>query len=144
MRVADILALVCALGGIVLVVDAFLTMLSSFPHWPVNTLVIALNLGMLGMACSIVVQTYSTRFRWLDAGLFLLDSWQSQLRALLMVTVLPLCALVLAVVTLPTQPTVVFPISLLAGFVVVSALYWMPRVGSRDGRMRIRRAEPSP
>jgi len=130
MRVVDILALLCALAGMVLVVEAFLTMLSSFPHWLMGSTTIAMNLSMLGFACTIVVRTYSMRFRWPDDRPYLLDSWQSQVRALVIVATVPLGALVLAVVIPPTQPAfeIALIVSMLAAIVVVAALFWMPLV----------------
>jgi heme/copper-type cytochrome/quinol oxidase subunit 1 len=125
--VVDIAALLFALSTIVLVVGVFLTSLSSFPHWPMDVLVIALNLGMLGTSCSFVVQTYSTRFRRPSKGQFPLDSWQRQVQALLLVAALPLCALALVAVISPTQPTfaLVIVFSMLAGFLLVVANWWM-------------------
>src|SRR5262249_23557670 len=48
-------------------------------------------------ACFYAVTRYSTRFRQPDRRPFPLDSWQSQVRAILLLAALPLCALALAV-----------------------------------------------
>ena len=65
LRVLNIAALLFVLVACALIVEGFVTVLSSFPHrWPMdNTLVIAVNLAMLANACGFVVQSYSTRFR---------------------------------------------------------------------------------
>ncbi len=97
--------------------------------------VVAVNLVWLGSACSIVVNGYSTRFRRADRGPFPFDSWQSQVRAVLLLSVLPLCAFALALVIPPTSLAfiVVFPITLLAGVVVIV----VPIVGAASsGPMR--------
>src|SRR5260221_13758171 len=97
MRVVDILALLCALAGMVLVVEAVLTMLSSFPHWLMGSITLAMNLSMLGFACPIVVRTYSMPFRWPYDMPYLRDSWQGQVLPLEKSMTVPLGALVLAV-----------------------------------------------
>lgn len=128
LRVADILALLLALAAIALIVEAFITSLSSVPpRWPVDALVIALNLGMLGGSCSFVVQTYGMRFRRPGGGPFPLDSWQSQGRAIVLLAALPLCALVLAVAIPPTASAfgIVFPISIIGACVLLGARLWL-------------------
>jgi len=61
---------------------------------------------MHGGACSCTVTTYSTRFRRPDGEPFPLGSWQSQLRAILLLAALPLCALVVALyIPRPLQPS---------------------------------------
>ncbi len=92
--------------------------------------VIAANLSLLGLACSLVVGAYNVRFRQPDRKTFPLDSWQSQVRAILAMAALPCCALVLAVVIPPTARAfeIVFPASIIGVivFLVVSLSngYW--------------------
>jgi hypothetical protein len=81
--------------------------------------VIALNLGLVGMTCAHVVQTYSARFRQPGSGPFPLEAWQSQVRAIVLPTALTICAIILAVIISPTSSAfeIVFPTSI-AGAVV--------------------------
>jgi drug/metabolite transporter (DMT)-like permease len=129
LRVASILGLLFALASLVLFLGLLITILPSFPRWPVDAfrgLLIALNLGMLGGACSFAVNAYSIRFRRSDRESFPLDSWQSQVRAIVLLAALPIGALALAVVIPPTSLAfgVVFPISILGaiGLLVASLL----------------------
>src|SRR5262249_59611907 len=86
LRAASIVGLLLPLASIVLLGRGLvIAILPSFPGWPVDAsrvLAIAVNLGMLGGACSTVVNAYSARFRRLDRGRFPLESWQSQVRAI--------------------------------------------------------------
>ena len=74
----------------------------SFPQSSIRVQDIAGNLGLLGLACTFAVQTYSTRFRLPDRGAFPLSSWQSRTRVIAVVAALSICSLVLAVVIPPT------------------------------------------
>jgi hypothetical protein len=95
---------------------------------------ITVNLIVFGMVCTFAVHAYSTRFRQPDKRPFPLDSWQSQLRAILVPSALPFCALVWAVVIPPTAPAfwAVFPISIM-GAVVSLAL----AIPDNNGRQAI-------
>ena len=126
LRVTGILGLLLALTSVGLLACVFLTSLSSFSNWPLKTTVIAMNLGMLGATCSFAVQAYSMRFRQPGRGLFPLDSWQSQLRALALVAALPLSALAWAVFIPLTQPGYgnVYLICTLAALVLLGANMW--------------------
>lgn len=87
-------------------------------------LVIALNLGMLGLACTFAVNGYRTRFRQPNRGPFPLDSWQRQTRAIALLAALPLCAIALAAVISPTQDAAVlmlYAISALGALALVLA-----------------------
>jgi hypothetical protein len=126
LRVASILGLLFPLASIVVLLGLVSTILPSFPQLPgdaFRVLTIGLNLVLLGGACTVAVNTYNTRFRRSDRGPFPLDSWQSQVRAIVGVAALPICALVLAVVIPPTSLAwvVVFLISLMAAFVLLAA-----------------------
>jgi hypothetical protein len=126
LRVSGILGLLLALTSVGLLTQAFLTSLSTFPNWPLRTSVIGMNLGMLGAACSVVVQAYSRRFRQPGRGPFPLNSWLSQLRALALVAALPLCALAWAVFIPSTQPGYgnVYLICTLAALVLLGVYLW--------------------
>lgn len=86
--------------------------------------VIAINLGIVGMACTRAVRTYSMRFRQQGSGPFALDTWQSQVRAILLPAAVSICALVLAVAIPPTVRTfqIVFPISIVGAGVFLAFL----------------------
>ncbi|HEV2458524.1 MAG TPA: hypothetical protein VGS80_09170 [Ktedonobacterales bacterium] len=106
LRVAGGVGLMCLPAAIILYTTVLLTQLSTFPHWPVYVLrlqAIAIDLGVLGYACALVLHRYTTRLRRPARGLFALDSWQRQARALLLVAALPLCALAWAVIIPPTE-----------------------------------------
>jgi hypothetical protein len=113
LRVASILGLLFPLASLALLVSVLVTSLPSFLQSPAGFnqssagfdrgVVIALNLGAIGGACSTAVNTYSTRFRQPAQGPFLLSSWQSQARAIGLLAALPLCALALAVFIPPTS-----------------------------------------
>src|SRR5258706_3430878 len=130
LRVASLLGLLFPLASLALLVPLLVTSLPSFPQSFSQVPsdfdhrgIIGLNLGLLGGACSVAVNAYSTRFRRPDRGPFLLSSWQSQMRAVALLSVLPLCGIALALVIPPTSLAfvVVFPISLLAAVVVSSS-----------------------
>ena len=88
-------------------------------------LVIAVNLGMLALACAFVVNRYnrfSIRFRQPNQERFPLDSWQRQARATALLAALPLCAIALAAVIPPTQDAgvvMVFFISMVGAVVLL-------------------------
>jgi hypothetical protein len=95
--------------------------------------VIALNLGMLGGACISAGITYRLRFGRPDEGPFLLDSWQSQARAIARLATLPLGALVVALV-LPVNANtnlLASVITMLAAVVLFFALPWDAVGGAR-------------
>jgi hypothetical protein len=127
LRVASIVGLLFVLTDLallILLINSFvMDLLSSSPHASRGVSrvgAIALNLSLLSLACSIVVNSYSRRFRQPDRGPFPLGSWQSQVRAILLLSALPLCAITLALFIPPTFLAfgVVFLLSLLALFVL--------------------------
>jgi hypothetical protein len=138
LRVASLLGLLFSLTSLNVLIEVLFTGLSSVPHWSadaIRRLVIALNLGMLGGAWSFVVNTYSIRFRRSEGGPFPLDSWQSQVRAIVVVAALPIGALALAVVIPPTALAwvVVSLITVIAAFVRLAAyVYAMIRRRAMD------------
>ncbi len=77
--------------------------------------IIALNLYILGLGCIFVIKTYSSRFRQPDRMPYPLDSWESQLRAIALMSAPLICALVLAVVISPASRAfaIVYPISII-------------------------------
>jgi hypothetical protein len=133
LRVASLLGLLFPLASLALLVPLLVTSLRSFPHSPPDfgrRGIIALNLALLGGACSVAVATYSTRFRRPERGPFPLSWWQSQVRAIVLVAVLPSCALALALLApiIPLPLAFVFVvvawISLLAALVLVVVSPW--------------------
>lgn len=84
--------------------------------------VIAINLGVVGLGCSAVVYIYNSRFRQPDRATFPLASWQSQVRTMLALTIIPVAALVLAVAIPPTARAfeLVFPASIIGAIVCLA------------------------
>jgi heme/copper-type cytochrome/quinol oxidase subunit 1 len=131
LRVASILGLLFALASLALIAELGVSLVTSFPQSPADSNrvfgLVALNVGMLSGACSTAVNTYSMRFRRPDRGPFPLSSWQSQVRAIVLLAALPLCALALAVFAplIPLPLDFLFlpvaAISLLAAVVLVVA-----------------------
>jgi|GEM_PF-6358904 len=123
LRVASIVGLLFALASLALLTKLGVALVTSFPQSPPDfnrMLVIALNLGMIGGASSTTVSTYSLRFRPPAQGPFLLSSWQSQARAIGLLSALPLCALALAVFIPPA--TFAFGLVVLITFLAAVAL----------------------
>lgn len=87
-----------------------------------RVVVIALNLSLLGLGCTLVVRVYNARFRQPGREPFPLESWQSQVRTTLMLTAIPVCTLVFALVIPPTAGAfeLVFPASLIGVFVCLA------------------------
>lgn len=130
LRVASLLGLLFPLPFLILPLYYFVQIMRSSPtasEYDARLLVIGLNLGMVCMACSLVVRSYSKRFREPGTpGPFPLDSWQSQVRAIVLVAALAICALVLAVIISPTARAfqIVFPVSILGVFELAVAGGW--------------------
>ncbi|MGZ3599950.1 MAG: hypothetical protein ACXWQR_09105 [Ktedonobacterales bacterium] len=143
LRVASILALLFYLVSGGLLGPLLMRGLSTFsqmmsqstvPQMPVDflrVLVIGGNLSMLGLACTFALIAYNTRLRWPDTRPLLLDSWQSQVRAIVLPSALPLCAITLALVTPQTLPVaavlivVASAVSVLAVLVLLAAHFWV-------------------
>ncbi|HEX8036718.1 MAG TPA: hypothetical protein VF510_22865 [Ktedonobacterales bacterium] len=96
-----------------------------------RALAIALNLGMLGLVCTFVVNRYSKRFLQPNQERFPLDSWQRQARAPALLAALPLCAIALAAVIPLTQDAAFVLVILisLVGAVVLLLTYVRLGVG---------------
>jgi hypothetical protein len=89
--VASIVGLLFGLTASALLIESLVTDLSAFPHAHRDLSrvgIIGMNLFWLGLACSVVVSSYSTRFRQPDRRPFPLNSWQSQVRAILLLSAL--------------------------------------------------------
>jgi len=96
LRVASIVGLLCFLAAIGLLIH-FLTTGLDADRGAGRVVAIAGNLLLLGLACSFVAISYTTRFRGPDrAPPFPLDSWQNQARAIALLALLPLCGIALA------------------------------------------------
>lgn len=87
-----------------------------------RVVVIALNLSLLGLGCTLVVRVYNLRFRQAGREPFPLESWQSQVRTILALAAIPVCTLVLAIVIPPAAGAfeLVFPASLIGVFVCLA------------------------
>jgi len=123
-RVPSLVGLLYLLAcGAVLIISL---VLGTYAERDGSGLSIAVVMGpfYLGLAGSYAVLSHRKRLRRLDRGGFVrLDSCRSQLRALGVLLVLPLCALPLAVFLPPTVLAfgVVFALSVLAGLVLIVA-----------------------
>jgi hypothetical protein len=122
LRVVSILGLLCALAASVAFAQLFVRILYSLSTDSWRVLMIALNLGVLSGACSFAVRTSSARLRQPDGRPLPASSWQNPAWAIVLVTALPLCALVLAVFIPPTAAAfgVVFPISMFATIMLLA------------------------
>ena len=84
--------------------------------------VIGINLGVLGLGCSVMVHVYNSRFRQPGKESLLLESWQRQLWTMLALAAIPVCAIALALVIPPTARAFqfAFPVSLIGVFVCLA------------------------
>jgi len=112
LRVVSIMGLLFFLTAVALLIlvinSSVMDLLSSSPHAFRDTfrlLGIGISLALLAQVCFFAVIGYSTRFRRTNRGPFPLDSWQSQVRFILLVSALPLCALALVVLAGFIPPT---------------------------------------
>ena len=139
LRLASLLGLLFPLAALALLLPLLFSGLWSFPWFPQVPsdfgrrgimAIIAFNLVLLGGACTNVVNTYSMRFRQPDRGPFPLSSWQSQVRAIVLLAALPSCALALALFIPPTPPALFLvnlldiAISVLGAIVLLVASIW--------------------
>ncbi len=127
LRVASLLRLLFPLGLL-----ATCALLVTAGHWSsvqvgiyVSRLaIIATNLSLVGLGCSLVVRSYLVRVRQRGREPFSLASWHSQVRTIVTLTAVPVCALVLAVIISPTAGAfqLVFPASILGAimFLVIA------------------------
>lgn len=118
LRVASLLRPLFPVGLFATIAFLITAGLWSSAQWGIDAsrvAIIAVNLGLVGLASDVVVRAYNARFRRPDRRPFPLDSWQSQARAILALAALPICALVLASVIPPTARIfqIVFPVSLI-------------------------------
>lgn len=128
LRVLMMLGFLFPLASLVLVCISWLSY-QSHPSVELSRLyVIALNLGILGGACTLVVGAYGKRFNQpvlhvRMPRLNALNSWPGQLRAIGLLGALPLSAIILAAIIPPevTAFEIVFPLSIVAAFVLLGA-----------------------
>jgi hypothetical protein len=139
LRGVSLLALLPILAALVIFLELLLTpMLPSVPHWSAdhNTrmAVIALNLINVGWAGGFPSRLYLVRWRRPDHQLFPLESWQSQVRTVLLLTALPLGLLALAVVIPPTSRAFagVFALCVLEALVIYVATLRLNRRAARS------------
>lgn len=89
----------------------------------IRVLMITLNLVLLFGGGIFALRAHLARFHLLRGGPFPLGSWQSQALAIVLVAILPTCALALSILISPSDGAfaVVFPISLLGVFMLLAA-----------------------
>ena len=126
LRVVGALGLLLPVAMLVLLGIAWLSYQAHPSVDPTRLFVVALNLGMLGGACSFVVGAYNKRFNQpMYAGRTLhLNSWPGQVRVIGLLTALPLCAIILAAIIPPEVRAFefVFPLSIVAAFVLLGSI----------------------
>jgi hypothetical protein len=105
MRVVRIVGLLLILPGVALLITSFVTSQSYAPPAfgePARVWTIAMGLLGLSLVCTFVCLAYRTRLGRPGLGPLSLDSSQSQVRAILLLSALPLCGIALALVIPPT------------------------------------------
>jgi len=127
LRIVRIVGLLFIPTGIALGITSFVTNRWSAPHAfgdSARVWVIAMDVLWLSMACNFICLAYVTRVGRPGLGPFPLDSWQSQVRAIVLLSALPLCGIALALVIPPTSAAVwiIIPLSLLATIEMVVLL----------------------
>lgn len=87
--------------------------------------IIAANLGLLCFVCAFAVRLYSARFPHPDSSPLSLNSLQSLIGVTALVTALPICAIVLALIISPASDAfqIVFPISIIGAVVLLVAYF---------------------
>lgn len=100
LRVVALFGLLCVLGSIAILLSVpvrwFLTQLPLHALISTRVLTLGLNLSMLSLTCTFVVNAYGLRFRQATTQVLLLSSRASQMKALLLLATLPLCSLATA------------------------------------------------
>ncbi len=106
LRVVSVMGLLLPIASLAILVSAMIAKILSIALsvplalWDASHITeVTVNLGTLGGACIFVVNTYRARFYQPDRTPVLLNSWQSQARTLALLAALPLCALVLTLIT---------------------------------------------
>src|SRR5260221_5700717 len=111
LRVVSIGGILCALAQIPALIISYITSQSSAPPaYRDRVMLIFADLFLLCVASSSLVGAYSRRVGRPGLGPFPLDSWQSQMPAILLLSPLPLCAIVLALAIPPTTAAVLIVI----------------------------------
>lgn len=123
LRVASVLRLLFPLGLVATFAYLVTAGVWSSAHLGVyasRVAVIAANLSLLSLGCGLVVRTYMARVRQPGRGPFQLESWQNQVRTILVLTGVPVCALVLTVIISPTIGAfqLVFPVSIIGAIML--------------------------
>lgn len=98
--------------------------------------IIAVNLSLLGLGSRLIVRTYLAGARQPSRAPFRLESSQSQVRAILALTAVPLCALVLAIIISPTVDAFqfVFPVSIIGAIMLPVVAFSMGVGFGREAR----------
>jgi hypothetical protein len=132
LRVTSVMGLLFLLAVLALLTDALITWLSPVPHSSLDSSrvgVIVPNLMLLSLAWSFPVNSYNIRFRRPDRGPLPLDSWQSQVRAIALLSALPLCGIAFALFVPPSSFAFVavfalFILGAIVAFAAYSRMVW--------------------
>lgn len=126
LRVVNILGIVCALSSLAVLVTMMVNWLGWHIHGPEPAfeyrfateqcfMLFGLNLGVLGNVSNAVIGAYARRFAPVPPTPLPLDSLHDQVRAVLLLSLAPLCAIALALVIPPESDWfgIVYGVSLL-------------------------------
>lgn len=149
-RAATVVGMLAWAAGIIVGMRLGLTMLVYPQYFPpsyqpsfrdgLRLLLLGGNLGLLGLACILVVVIYGARFYQPDDGPYPLSSWQSQLRVIALLGGWPTGAVVLMLLLPPAIPVLlaIMAPSLLEAVVAVVAWVWTIRHTARRRPLHIR------
>ncbi len=122
------------LASLALLYLPFVVFLLSSPHPSPDVIrlgIITVILGVLSTGCTFAAKAYSARFRQPDRATYAFGSWRGHMRAIALAAILPICALILAIVIPPSSRMfeIVFPITLIGGitFLIVCFVGWLGR-----------------
>jgi hypothetical protein len=125
LRVVGLLGAVLLGASIFLFSNLYSTILSSLSPASWRVLMMAVNLLILALTCLTIVRLYHIRVRMppSEGGPFPLNGWKSQVAVVVVWTVIPLTAVVLAIFIPPTTDAFgfVFPATMLAGIALLTA-----------------------
>ena len=126
-RVAGTLGFLLILASLALATVSLIAFWSSHPHVAADDSriqLVSMNFGILGLAVIAVLNANTIR-RQLDRRPFSPASWQSQMRAIMLLAALPLCALTWALFVPPSFSVygLAFGIDMLEAWVLLIALF---------------------
>lgn len=130
LRMASVVGLLLILASLALSTALLFHVQPFLPQAAVDTSrmqLVSMNLGLLGLVVVIVILNHNIRFRQLATAQFPLSNWQSQLLAIAVLWVLPLCALAVALFFPPSLRiySIAFGISVFGAWMTLGAFFWL-------------------